>query len=225
MDWRRADGTVLVVVLAATLLLSAVTTAMVVASSSEVMIADNFRRAMEALDAADAAAERALGDLVAVPQWDDVLGGGMRSTFVDGPPLGARTLPDGSPLNLERVVALANCRRASGCSGADMDMVTSERPWGRNNPRWQPYAYGRLADLLPGRVDSPYYVLVMVGDDPSETDQDPLHDGGGGPAAGAGALLVRAEAFGPRSAHRVVELVVQRTSTAHLRIVSWCAVR
>ena len=53
-----------------------------------------------------------------------------------------------------------------------------------------------LSDMLPNnRIDSPYYVLVMVGDDSSETDGNPLEDGVDTP--GAGVLALRAAALGP----------------------------
>src|SRR5206468_2152029 len=137
-----------------------------------------------------------------------------------------RTLADGSTIDLEHVVNLADCGRTQPCTDADMDAVTGERPWGRNNPRWQLYAYGRLMDLLPNQsVDSPYYVTVMVGDDPSETDAKPLEDGAD--MAGAGILALRAEAFGPRDVHRSVEMTVARPATGQpgLRVLSWREVR
>lgn len=225
MDFRRSDGTVLVVVLAGTLLVAAIAAALVMASSSEVMVAASFRRAVEALYAADLAAERALSDLAFLSTWDDVLLGSVRSSFVDGPPAGTRALPDGSSLDLSQVLNLATCRKATTCSSADMDLVTRDRPWGKNNPRWQLYAYGRVADLAPGADDLPYYAVIMVGDDPSETDEDPLHDAQNGVGDGAGTLALRSEAFGPRGAHRAVELIVDRTAAGHLRVVSWCALR
>ena len=107
----------------------------------------------------------------------------------------------------------------------NMDAVTAQRPWGPNNPRWQLYASGRLSDLLPNAsIDSPYYVSVLVGDDPSETDAQPLEDG---QAAGAGILVLRAESFGPRGVHMSVEMTVARPAAGHpgLRVLSWREVR
>lgn len=223
MDCRRSDGMVLVVVLLATLLVSALAAALIVTSSSEVMIAANFRRAFEALHAADGAAERAMGDLAPLADWDSVLSGAARSTFVDGPPFGARLLSDGSMIDPSQVRNLANCRKITSCSSAEMDAVTVERPWGANNPRWQPYAYGRLADLLPNPVGGPpYYAVVLIADDPSE---NPERDGGGSGRAGLGAASLRAEVFGPRGTHQVVELTITRSGPGRLRVVSWRAVR
>jgi hypothetical protein len=84
---------------------------------------------------------------------------------------------------------------------------------------------GRLSDLLPNEsIDSPYYVSVLVGDDPSETDARPLEDG---QAAGAGILVLRAESFGPRGVHMSVEMTVARPAAGQpgLRVLSWREVR
>ena len=64
--------------------------------------------------------------------------------------------------------------------------------------------------MLPNnRIDSPYYVLVMVGDDSSETDGRPLEDGVDTP--GAGVLALRGAALGPRGARRTIDMTVGRT--------------
>jgi hypothetical protein len=216
----------LIVVLLATMLVSALAAAMVTISSSELMIAAHFRRAFEALYAADGAAERAMADLAPQTDWDAVLGGAAQSTFVDGPPFGARLLTDGSMVDPSQVRNLANCRKVRTCTDAEMNAVTAERPWGANNPRWQPYAYGRLADLLPNPAGGPpFYAVVLIGDDPSEDDDDPMHDGGGSRQAGLGVLVLRSEVFGPRGTHQVVELTLARSGPGRLRLVSWRAIR
>jgi hypothetical protein len=112
-----------------------------------------------------------------------------------------------------------------------MDLVTAERPWGANNPRWRLYAYGNLRDLLPpGAIDSSYYVIVMVADDPAENDNDPLRDGADPSNPGSGALAVRAEAFGPRGVHKMIEVTIARghvagPGPAGVHILSWRDVR
>ncbi len=59
---------------------------------------------------------------------------------------------------------------------AQMDAVTADRPWGMNNPRWQTFGSGWLRDIAP-LADAPHvYVVVWIGDDPLETDGDPLRD-------------------------------------------------
>ena len=225
MNIRRDDGMAMVMAMAATLLTSALGIALVLATASEAVIAANFRDQAAGAYAAEAAAERALDDLAAAENWNAVLDGRVRSTFVDGAPGGMRLLDDGSTIDLGHVVNMADCGRIQSCAVADMDAVTAQRPWGPNNPRWQLYAYGRLKDLLPNEsIDSPYYVSVLVGDDSSERDALPLEDGH---AAGAGILVLRAESFGPRGVHKSVEMTVARPAAgqAGLRVLSWREVR
>src|SRR4029077_16732021 len=61
-----------------------------------------------------------------------------------------------------------------------------------------------------------YYAVVMVADDPSENDGNPLQDGVSQTNPGMGVIAMRAEAFGPRGAHKIVELTVARTDTTEL---------
>jgi len=220
----------------ATLLMMALGTALILMTTIEATIARNYGNSSELLYAADAAAERAADDLASIPDWNSVLAGTSASAFVDGPPSGTRTLADGSMLDLGEMLNMANCARATACSAADMDAVTTERPWGPNNPRWQLFAYAKLNDMTPtGTINSPFYVTVMVGDDPSENDNDPLHDGT--PAnPGAGVLALRAEAWGPRGSRKAIELTVARAGASlgggsppvpgqGLRVLSWREIR
>ena len=227
-------GMALVVALMVMVLMMALGAALILITSSETMIAANFRAGDEAFYAADAVFERALADLRAVPDWTSVLDGSTRSSFADGQPSGARRLTDGTTIDLAQIASMANCQKLTPCTDTDMSARTSERPWGANNPRWTLYAYGALADSV-GTVsaNSPYYVLAFVGDDPSENDADPLRDGAspsGLTNPGLGVLSLRAEAFGPRRAHRAIEGTVARMSTegppeaggeAGLKILSW----
>jgi hypothetical protein len=79
-------------------------------------------------------------------------------------------------------------------------------------------------------IQSPYYVVVMVGDDPSENDNDPTRDGDGG-NPGAGVISVRAEAFGPRGTHKIVEATLAAgynedgSRQPGMRMLSWREVR
>jgi type IV pilus assembly PilX-like protein len=226
---RDERGVALVLALMAVALLSALGFALAAMTSTELLIAANYRNGQEALYAADAVAERGLADLASVPGWDEVFDGSSRSTFIDGPPSGARKLPDGTTIDLTEVVDIANCGKTTTCTAAELTASGGgTRPWGANNPVWRLYAYGRLASLLPpGAIDSPFYAVLLVGDDPSETDDDPLHDGAD-PAAnpGTGVIALRAEAFGPRAAHKVIELTAARADTGQaLRLLSWREVR
>jgi hypothetical protein len=141
--------------------------------------------------------ERGMDDVTPVEDWSPLIGGLLSSSWVDGPSAGLRTLPDGSTLDLLQVVNLAGCQKIAACSQADLGAVTADRPWGANNPRWTLYAYGLLRNMLPppSAIQSSWYVLLFVGHGPL-------------PAL----LAMRAEAFGPRGAHAVVEATVGRTS-------------
>ena len=228
MDIRRENGIALIVAMMAMLLMTALGVALVLTTSSETMIAGNFRNGQEALYAADAVVERAMDDILTVPDWNKLLDGSTQSAFVDGPPSGTRNLPDGSTIDLAQVLNLANCEHVATCTAAEMDAFSGIRPWTQNNPRWQLYAYGKLADMLPASdtINSAYYVMVMVADDPSDNDNDPFHDGVV-PCAyptivppacnpGTGVIAMRAEAFGPRGAHKVIEVTLARTDTSEL---------
>jgi hypothetical protein len=181
------------------------------------MIAGNFRNGQEALYAADAGLERSMQDLLTVPDWNTILAGGTTSAFIDGPASGTRSLPDGSVLDLTQATSMANCGKTATCSVSDMSTTTEDRPWGLNNPRWSLYAYGPINDLVPtGTVNSPMYVVVWVGDDQSENDNDPTVDGNAQTNPGTGVLALRAEAFGPSGSHKVIEVTVARTNSIEI---------
>jgi hypothetical protein len=219
----REDGLAIIAAVLASLLLFAVGAALVLLTIAETGTAAAFVRSSEAAYAADAIAERALPELAQIPDWTTILNGARRSAMVDGSPDGPRTLADGSRINLDEVVNLANCGQAAACTAEQLDAVSVERPWGRNNPRWRLYAYAPLQSLLPGGgASSSFYVVLLVGDDGAENDGEPEVDGGaavtGEPTnPGAGALVLRAEAFGPGGAQGSVELSIRRS----VRVVSW----
>src|SRR4051794_27783433 len=167
MDIRREDGVALIIAMMAMLLMTALGVALVLTTSSETMIAGNFRNSQEALYAADAAIERAMDDILTVADWNKLLDGSTQSAFVDGPPTGERVLRDGSKIDLTQAINMANCQHVGGCSAGELTAITAERPWATNNPRWQLYGYGNLADMLPvtDTINSSFYVMVMVADD------------------------------------------------------------
>lgn len=220
---RAEEGLAILAAVLASMLLFAVGAALVLLTIAETGTAAGFVRSSEAVYAADAIAERVLPELAQVQDWTMILDGSRRSPIADGAPDGTRALADGSLVSLEEVVNLANCGQATPCTAAQMDAVTVERPWGRNNPRWRLYAYCPLASLLPaGAAPSLFYVVLLAGDDAAENDGDPAVDGGppaaGEPAnPGRGALRLRAEAFGPGGAHGTVELAIRRS----VRVLSW----
>jgi hypothetical protein len=236
-------GIALIIALMAMSLLMALGLALVLTTTTEGRIAGNYRQGTEALYAADAAIERVIQDTLIVPDWDALLGGAVRSGFIDGPPGGVRTLPGGSTLDLSEATNLVRCGKTR-CSDADLIAVTSDRPWARNNPVWQLYAYGRLDQMVPDRtINSDIYVAVWVADDPSENDDDPLRDGA--PPAGCdpvkdptcadgnmgrGVIAMMAQAYGPDGVRRTIEVTLVQdpdgaARQAGVRILSWREVR
>ena len=235
MDIRGEKGVAMIIAIMAMLLMTALGTALVLTTTTETNIAGNFRNSSEALFAADAGLERAMEDVLTVPDWAKLLDGSTQSAFVDGAPSGPRTLQDGSTIDLTQAINMANCQKVTTCSDAEMNDSTlnKERPWTVNNPRWKLYAYANLKDMLPvtDTINSPYYVVVMVADDPSENDGNPLLDGGRqcgqgesplpppqgtGCNPGTNVIAMRAESFGPRGAHKVLEVTLARTNTTEL---------
>ncbi len=222
-DLKSDRGMAIVFVMLLMLLLSALGVALALTTSSERQVSASYGMGAETFYAADAGFERALLDLSMTPDWNAVLGGGM-STFVDAS--GRRVMPNGSVLNLSQATDAVNCGR-SPCSLADMQATTATRPWGANNPIWRVYAYGPLAELSPsGAIDSNVYVVVWVGDDPLETDGQPMIDGDTttGPNPGAGLLAVLVHAYGPLNTRRVIEATLRRDG-ARIRVLSWREVR
>jgi hypothetical protein len=218
----REDGIAVLVAMMAILIMTAFGTALILSSSSETTIAGHFVNALEGGYAADAMLARGLDDLLGMDDWNPVIAGVLQSRWVDGPPTGARTLADGSRIDLSQVVNMANCQKGSACSPADIVEATSDRPWGANNPEWKVYAHGPLPAVMAGaNVDSRFYVLLLVGQGPAPN-----------------LLALRAEAFGPRGAHAIVEATAARTSSANnerdyngppvqnvVKLLSWREVR
>lgn len=193
------DGTALVIALMSMMLLTALGAAVVMVSRTETAIANNYRNSQEALYAADAAVERVVQDLLMVPRWNDILTGGVTSSFSDAAPSNI-VLPGGGRINLLNATAALQ----SATDTADM--------WGPNNPQWRLFAWGPISRLLNTlAIDSPMYVAVWVADDPADgpsagaADGNPLLDANG-------TLTIRAEAFGPDGTRKVIEVTVARTS-------------
>ncbi len=216
----------LLLVLGGMLVLSAVT---------ETYIAAQVRDGTEALHAADAGLEAAIVTLESLPDWDAVLAGVARSPFVDGVP-GVRHLGDGSVIDLRAVTNQMRCGVPVSCSEASMNALTAERPWGRNNPRWQPFAHGPVRRVLSSdAVKSGAYVAVWVADDSSENDGNPLADGlapervdpSNLENTGRGVVRLTATAFGPGTARRTLDATVVRSgaSLSWVRTVAWGEVR
>jgi hypothetical protein len=200
---RDDRGSALILVLIAAGLLAALGVGLVMLGSTDGMIATNFRTTGEALYAADAAAERAIQDLVLVANWSDSLSGTVPSTFVDGTL--TPTLASNQPLDL--IALTADLQRQSDASAS----------WGPNNPRWRLFAYGPLSQLTgTGLIPSSAYLVSWIADDPAETDGDPMSDGNR-------TVMLRARAYGLFGSTRGVDVALARTGPgrAGVRVLSW----
>jgi hypothetical protein len=222
---RSEQGVALVIVLLMAVLLSALGLALALLTTTDRSIAAGYGWSAETFYAADAGIARTLEELAAVAAWNDVLGGRVASAFSDGA-AGPRVLATGLTLDLNEETDRLNCGHRA-CSGDDLTRITTERPWGVNNPVWQLYAHEPMATMVsPGTVDSTAYVAVWVSDDPLETDGDPLVDGNevAGINPGRGILQLRAHAYGPAGATRIIEVTVRRAA-ASIRLLSWREIR
>jgi hypothetical protein len=199
-------GSSLVLAVMSVALLSALGLSLALVTSTEMLIAGAYAEGQELSYAAEGGLAIAEQELRRVPDWNDVLAGGVRSTWVD----------DGSSTTLSEATNIANCGKTTSCSVADMNALSDLRPWGTNNPRWQLFAFGEL---------NRSYVVAWVGDDAAENDGDPLRDGSG-LNPGAGVVAVRSEAFGVGGGHKVVESTVRRTGgVAGISRLSWAQIR
>jgi hypothetical protein len=187
-------------------LLSGLGTSLAVVMQTELRASANYAASREVLYAADGALEIGAQALVAFPDWNALLSGGMLSPFVDGPAsAGPRLLGDGTSVDLGQATSAAN---------------GEPRPWGSNNPVWQLFGFGRIGPTT--------YAIVWVGDDSADDDSNPLLDGGGSANPGAGVLALRAEAFGAGGAHKVLEATFRRDAAGGVpvvRMLSWKEIR
>jgi hypothetical protein len=207
---RSNRGVALVMTLLAIGLLSALGLALAMSSALDRLAGSNHDDAVDLLNMADAALELAARDLAAIDDWNAVLTGAVQSPRADGAPGGVRRPSPGVVVDLTVLTNELSCGRPTTCNDASVRAVTSERPWGSNNPRWRPFLYTALDGVsTPRRAGRPY-VVVWVGDDASEVDGNVLTDGGGPAAEGRYILRAHAEAFGPRGARRGIEADLAR---------------
>jgi hypothetical protein len=214
---REERGAALLLALTLVLLLVAIGGAVSIASRTETLIAAQFRQSREALYAAEGAIAFAIHDLGGIADWDPVLSGALASSVTDGAAIGARTLPGGDTVVL--------CCGASSLTGDVQRRAHGGRTWGADTPQWQVFGWGPVSGwLLPGRIDSPIYVVVWVADDSA--------DGDGNPAADANGIVeLHAQALAPGGGRKVVEVLIQRppagagTPSAALKVLSWRDVR
>ncbi|HEY7789346.1 MAG TPA: pilus assembly PilX N-terminal domain-containing protein [Vicinamibacterales bacterium] len=226
-------GAALLAALMVLVLLSALGAGLVFSSALEVRLAANDRDLHEARHAADAGLALAVAELAHQSDWTAVLAGAAHASFADGPPPGTRMLRDGSTIDLSSLESEATCGREDGCTTAERQAVTLDRPWGANNPAWRVFVYGPSGSLAaepPGARD--WYLVVLVGDDQAEQDDDPARDADSG-EPGNGVLALRALALGPRGMRQRIDATVARRpaddkseigTTSGVRVLSWRAV-
>jgi hypothetical protein len=229
---RDDKGIALVISLMVMMLMTALGLALVMTTMTEGKIASNYRDGTEAMYAADAAVERVLQDILTVADWNSMLDPAnklAKSAFIDGDEEW-RELPDGTKLNLRQATNVLNCGVLADCDAAAMSQLTADRPWGQNNPRWKLYAHGPMIEMLPVEtINSPFYVVVWVADDASESDNNPLKDGEPTPNCvppqndpnacinpGRGVIAMRAQAYGPGGVQRTIEVTLARTDTTEI---------
>ena len=204
---KSSDGSALLLALMAVGLLSALGAGLVLLGSTEGAIATNFRTSGEALYAAEAAAERALQDLLVLTNWTEALSGVVPSSFVDSTL--TPTLASNQPLDLTTLTV--QLQQQSDASSS----------WGPDNPRWRLDRYGPLSGITgSGAVQSSAYLAVWIADDPAETDGDPFADSNG-------RITLRARADGLFGSMRVAEVTLARTGPGRpgARVLSWREVR
>ena len=207
--WERLRGERGVAVLIALLfaaLIGAVAAGLIALTTTETLIGASFRHGYEAAYGAEAAAERALRDLAATPNWSSVLSAppaGATSGFDDGRtvPIG----PDGRPLDLVRLTAERQ---------RDSDARDGPSTFGADSPQWRLYAHAPADALLAAALNLPLYLVVWVADDESDADSDPATDANR-------RILVWATAFGSAGARRSVELRIAKTDAGDLHVLGW----
>jgi hypothetical protein len=201
-------GIALIIVLLAIALLSAIALGLTLSSTLETLTTANYDEAVAMLNASESALELAARELATV-NFDDVLRGAQTSMFVDGAP-GPRTTAAGVNVDLVALTQQLTCGRAMACTDAQVRQHSADRPWGSNNPRWRLFVHQPLsAPALPRRPTSAY-IVVWIGDDARETDDDPARDGAGEGQEGRYVVRARAEAFGPRGARHAIEAELAR---------------
>ena len=214
---RRRQGERGIALLAALIVMAivgAMGLGLALTTSLEPLAAANYEASRLARLAAEAGVAIAVHELGGLADWNLVLAGQAVSAVLEQGDIDL-DLPDGTRAGLEELTARATCGRPGACLDSERTAFSAARPWGPNNPRWTVFGHGRLDRLVPqGAGLPPLVVVVWIADDPADVDANPLADSGVGPGGewrpGGCVLAVRAEAFGPRFAHRTVVATVAR---------------
>jgi hypothetical protein len=208
-------GSALLLALILTMFVTAMGLGVVTLTNTERTVTQNFWAGHETLDAADAALERALVDLTALPSWASLPGGLVVSSFV-GSSL-TPTVPSHGVVDIALMTRDLQARS------------TASAHWGANNPVWHLFAHGAASALAPGALRSTAYLVVWIADDPAESDNDPAVDSNG-------VVSLVAEALGPAGTARAIAATVagpafvshaltSTVSSLGPRILSWREIR
>jgi hypothetical protein len=200
-------GAALFLALVTTALITAIAASLIVTTSTDMMIAGSYRASAEAMYGVEAAVERAVGELAAVPDWSAVLAAppsNLLASFDDGAATVAA--PDGKSLSMP---TLTSARQALS------NAVYGSAQFGADSPVWRLYAHAALRSILPpAMIAPPGYILVWVADDGGDGDGDPAKDSNG-------QLLVYGDAYGVAGARRGLEVAIARAAPTAIRVLSW----
>lgn len=202
---RGERGVALLMAILIMLLLSAAGVALVALTSTETLIGASYRHAQEAAYGAEAAFDRALADLDAIPDWSAVLRappGNVMSSLNDGAttPRG----PDGRILDLAGLTTLRQ-RQSDDRDGPSAFSLDA--------PRWRLFAHAPIEQLSSDALGPPLYLLVWVADDGMDGDGEVERDANG-------RVMVFAQAMGAAGARRAVEGLIGRRESA-LTVLAW----
>jgi hypothetical protein len=201
---KRDAGAALLLTLLVTVLLAALGRGLITLGDTEAALAYNHRAAGEVRYAADAALERALGEIGSVASWTDLLTGLRRSPLYASSTTPA--LPWGTLLDIAALTTEVQ---------GESDAVAV---WGLNNPSWRVYASGSLdaaaGSILPAAAA---YLVVWVADDPAETDNNPWADTNE-------IVLLHGLAVNAPGMRSAAQVTAQRTGGV-IRILAWRRVR
>jgi hypothetical protein len=204
---RREQGAALLTALLVAVLLAGIAAVITSITVTETLIAAAHRHAAETSFAADAAFERAVTDLAALPDWSLAVlpaPANVQSTFVDGQ---ARPrAPDGRELDL---AALTRTRQL------ESDARHGPAVFGPDAPQWRLFAHAPLGEVLPADTPAqPAYVVVWVADDGLDGDADATLDSNG-------KLLLFVQAYGAGGARRSVEGAIWRSPAGIVNVLAW----
>ena len=188
-------GTALLCALVIIALLTTLVAALVVLATTETLVSAHHAASQQALYAAEAGAERAIGELRALPTWQTVPMPGSAFAFADfNDGSVAPELFDGTVLDLPQLTVERQ---------ADSDGFFPNTP---DRPQWRLFGHATLDRMIAeGAGGAPPYLIVWVADDPGDLDGDPGRDSND-------ILLVRSEAFGGAGVRRSVQATVLRQS-------------